>query len=238
MPLTATNGTFGANATGTTVTTTAKNTTSGSGFVLIAVYPSTRSVVSITDNKGNSAPTQIGTELDGSVAALKATVFYYPNLIGGAGHTFTLTINASDNKALSGVEITTTGGAGIALDKSSLAVDTASPFTPGSTGTLAQAIEMAIAGLASDSASNPATFAESTGFSTVANAASLDGSQFWTTGLASLVTAATTALAPSMTQSGAALGAAFVATFTENGGGGGPSNAPRAMNQYRQRRAA
>jgi hypothetical protein len=129
----------------TTVTTaaTAGATSTGSTVLGIVIYQTVQTVTGVTDNKGNGAYTQIGsTEAD--VNGSSICVWRKENATGGAGHTITATQNVSGSISAMLLEIT--GAAASSLDQfADFTIDAASPFTTGTTGTTAQANEIALA---------------------------------------------------------------------------------------------
>jgi hypothetical protein len=85
--------------------------------------------------------------------------------VGGSGHTFTQTWALSTNAVLLGIELS--GISEVDTGSQNDAQDGASPFTVTS-NEFAQPKELVLALCVTSSVSNPATFAESTGFSLVA----------------------------------------------------------------------
>ena len=129
----------GSGAAVTTVTTSGIATqASGSGLVATMIWSVGGTFVSLTDNKGNAAPTQIGTEQ--VLSASRVRRYYFPTITGGAGHTFTLTVTAAVFASLWIVEVLTTNGQGILLDQSAVGTDAASPYVSPNITTIAEEI--------------------------------------------------------------------------------------------------
>lgn len=188
---------------------------SGSTFVIGVVWNNV-GFTSVTDNKTNTYTQLGGLDLQPGAAASHARLYYCQNGNGGAGHTGTLTLAGADNCAIFFLEIT--GALAASFDLGNGNLDTASPFTSPSI-TTTQARELLIAYLAGDSGSNPATHAESTGFTVQSAAEETNGSSFWTGCLASRLVTSTASYNASFTESGATRGAVFVIGFKEAAGG-------------------
>lgn len=202
--------TDGSSSTGTTTAMA----TQASGSILVAgmVFDNTVNFVSLAENKGNGAPTQIGSEL--AFGSAKVRFYYWQNAVGGAGHTCTLTLDAAAAKDLQWVEIT--GGAlTSSLDAAPAAVtDASSPFQSASTGVLAQANEAVVSFIATANGTNSA-FAESTGFTI--QQSEPNGISFWTAALATKLVSATIAQQASWTQASATNSGVCIASFKEFG---------------------
>jgi hypothetical protein len=174
-----TSGTKGAGAT-TPVTTSAVTTqASGSIFIIGSVFQDT--FVSATDSKGNTY-TQIGTQvLVDTPNTGNGRVYYDENATGGASHTFSCAYSASGAHTVVAAEITGAALSG-ALDVSSGARVTSSPFTAAVTPTAGNRLLVAV--WFGASSSNPATHNWSAqGFTLLTGADETDGS---TTGTASI----------------------------------------------------
>lgn len=228
MAIAAANATKGRIASGVTntVTTTSVNTSAtGSTFVLLMQFEGSSTFSSISDNKGNTY-TQIGTELTANVGA-KSRLYYCQNGAGGSGHTFTATTATNVAITLHAIEITGGKTTGI-LNPTPPAAndDLSSPLTSSSITTL-QADALLVAGLAATSSgSNPATHAESNGFTIQAGAEETDATQYWTGCLATKVVASTGTYSASFTETGATTGAVWIAAFEAAASGGGGSSGP------------
>ena len=206
----------GSSATTTGVTTTA----SGSIFVVGAVWDNGFNFSSIADSKSNTY-TLIGSEL--AFGSVKARLWYVENGAGGASHTATVTVNTSPTY-LTVFFLEITGGATSgSLDQSNARSDAASPFTLAAGLTTTQADEILVSMIVGDSASNPATLAESgLGSSTVHSGASeTDGSQFEVGGLATSIKTSTGTFNPSWTMTGGSTCGVFLATFKAAAAAGG-----------------
>ena len=202
------NGGAGANFTTSSSTTTA----SGSGFIVAAQIENTVSfsATAITDSKSNTY-TQIGSTI--SQTGQKSAWFVCDNGTGGSSHTWTVNTTGTNYITAYVVEITTTNGAGITLAQNTGKQDASSPFTSGSiTTTTADA--MLVAFLAGNSGSNPATHAESTGFTIRAD--QTNGPADWSGALATFLKSATGTYDSSWTETGAVDSVAFIAAFTED----------------------
>lgn len=216
------NGDNGATLVAASIATAGKATAaSGSGFLIGITWDNTRTFSTLVDNKGNNALfAQIGSEINDATQALKSRLYYIPNGAGGAGHIFTFTPSAGCSISIASCELTTTNGSGVTLDQSNEINDTASPYTANIT-TLS-AVEMLMSFIASGGG-NPATHAESSGFSLVSGAEVTDGSQFWPCDLASRSVSSIASYTPSWTVSGSSRANVHLASFIEAGGGGGPA---------------
>jgi len=214
---------------GAAVTGAVDTQTAGSTFVVVAIWDN-GTFTSIADNKGNSANySLIGSEQAGG-ALSKMRVYRCENGIGGTGHTATITCSTPVVTAFF-VEITGANSASFDAGSAAQASDASSPFTVTS-GTLSQPAECVVAVCGADSASNPATIAESSGFTI--QESELNGSTFWTGGIATKITAATTALTPSFTSSGSGTCVLTIAGFTElTGASPGTENILRRIEKNR-----
>jgi hypothetical protein len=192
-------------------------TTTGSTFVIGIVWSSGSSFTSLVDSKSNTY-TQIGAEFDPTGTGDHARFYYCQNGTGGASHTATLTISGATSLGISFLEIT--GAATASFDLGNGNADTASPYTSPAISTT-QAAELLASFIAGNSGSNPATHAESTGFTIQSGTEETNGVSFWTFGLATRIVAATSLYNSSFTETGASRAAVFIAGFKEAAGGGG-----------------
>lgn len=153
----------------------------GSTFVIGAIGNAANgSSVVYTPSDSNTNPyTAIDTtQLYGTASFAQMQWWYSQNGVGGAGHTFTVGASPSDGFLLFALEITAGLTSGI-LDTHNKNADAASPFTsPGITTTQNDCILLSMLG--GDSGSNPATHAESTGFTVIANCNQTNGASFFT----------------------------------------------------------
>jgi len=198
---------------GTTATTTAVNTaTSGSTFEVAVIYDGT-SFTSITDNKSNTW-TQVGTETTINGSNAKCRRYKKEGGAGGTGHTVTVTC-ASGIIVVLFMEIT--GSTVVSDGTPSQAQDNASPFaSPSITTTSATTLLTSV--VWGDSGSNPATTAESTGFSV--QVSELDGSSYWVAALATRAVTSTGTYNSSFTQSGTTNSVVGILAWKETGSSG------------------
>lgn len=198
---------------GTTATTTAVNTaTSGSTFEVAVIYDGT-SFTSITDNKSNTW-TQVGTETTINGSNAKCRRYKKEGGAGGTGHTVTVTC-ASGIIVVLFMEIT--GSTVVSDGTPSQARDNASPFaSPSITTTSATTLLTSV--VWGDSGSNPATTAESTGFSV--QVSELDGSSYWVAALATRAVTSTGTYNSSFTQSGTTNSVVGILAWKETGSSG------------------
>ena len=198
---------FGSGLATTSFTTSAVTTTaSGSRFLIIIPVSSVPSTVS--DSKGNTYAQKTSLQFDQQAAGQFFRVYECINGTGGAGHTATVTWAASGNRSVIFVEVLNSAG----TDCIVTLVDTASPYTVTSWG-LASSAELAILVGAADGTSNPATFAESTGFTVLQ--AQQDNSAYNAYFVASKdLTGTNGPITPSFTSTGSAAGASILMTFT------------------------
>jgi hypothetical protein len=154
-----------ANATLTSVTTSAVTTTNGSTFVLGKVGEG--GVVTFTDNKSNTY-TKVNGLLNLDFGAAESGYDLVGS--GGSSHTFTGTQSSNIDISIFFVELL-----GVqSLDTSISQFDTTSPYTASITPTAGERFILAF--FAGDSGSNPATHAESNGFTIIASTNKTDGS--------------------------------------------------------------
>lgn len=230
-------GRSGAAATVATAGVTTQAT--GSTFVLGVTWGAGAAFTSVVDSKGNTYTQVGGLDLDPDGTGSHTRFYYCQNGVGGASHTATLTIGAANNLEILFLEIT--GAAIASFDLGNGNADTASPYTTPSIATT-QAAEMLVAFFAGNSGSNPATHAESTGFSVQTGAEETNGASFWTGCLATRIVAATGSYNASFTETGSTRGTAFIASFKEAAAGAGaqrglgPGGGPR-KNRLRSTRS-
>jgi hypothetical protein len=212
---------IGVSSKGTTTGATSVATTgvatqaAGSTIVGAMVFQGTFS--NYTDNKTNSPYVQVGSEqVVDTTNAAKLRMYHFPNAVGGAGHTTTAAVTTSQPITNMMAEIT---GAALSsvVGTSNGATDTTSPYgnlvsitpTPGN--------YLLLAAFGGNSGSNPATQAETQGFTVLTSAQELNGATLWTGCLAyKLVTAdGVTAYTAQFTESGASQGGIILAAFKE-----------------------
>lgn len=214
-------------ATSGSATSGAINTTTGSTFVVYVVSFPQAGTHSVGDNKSNSY-TAINTQTNPSPQPVTVAIFYKENGAGGSGHTFTATNASGTNFLIIAVEIT--GGAASILDTHPAANnDAASPYTSTSTGTLSQAVELALAFQTDDrgGTTNAATWGG--GFSLLLDA---PDSTNVTGSVATQITAATTALVSSLTIATSSIAETWVITLKDAGGGSATVPGPNPKTIY------
>lgn len=211
----------GATAAGTSQAT-GSVTTQATGSLLIAgeLFQSTATFSSIADSKSN-AYTQLGTEQNFATGNGRARLYYKENAAGGASHTATFTNVGSAAITDFFGEFTGALTAG-ALDGTVQQVnDSASPFTLAITPSAGNRLLVALFG--GDSGSNPATHAESSGFTIISNADETNGASFWTGCLAYRIVVGdgTTVFTASFTETGGSSCSIILAAFKEAPSNGG-----------------
>lgn len=184
----------------------------GSTFVIGLVWDVGASFTSVVDSKGNTY-TIIGAEVDPAGTGAHARFYRCENGIGGAAHTATLNISGAVSLEILFLEIT--GATAASFDLGNGNMDVATPYTSPAISTT-QAAEMLVSYLVGTSGSNPATHAESTGFTIQAAAEETNGASFWTGCLATRIVAATASYSSSFTESGGSVSAVFIAGFKES----------------------
>lgn len=200
--------------TATSITTGAVTTTTGSCLLLFMNW-SSATFTSVTDSKSNSW-TQVSTELNASSHKTRCYVCY--NATGGASHTFTLTLAASNDLNLFMVEIpgaATSSG----VDQAGRTSDSSSPFT--TTGlTTTQANEALVTFISGNSSSNPATHAETGLGSSTIQQNITNGALYWVGALATKLVSATGTYTPSWTENGSSNAHVWLVTVKEAAAGG------------------
>lgn len=201
-------------------------TTQASGSLLITgeLFQSTAIFSTVADSKSNTY-TQLGSEQSFATATGKARLYYKENAVGGASHTATFTNTGAANP-ITDFFAEFTGALTVgALDGTVQQVnDSSSPFTLAITPSAGNRVLVALFG--GDSASNPATNAESSGFTVIANANETNGASFWTGCLAYKIVVGdgSTAFTASFTETGGSSCAIILASFKE-----APSNSMGAQ---------
>lgn len=216
----ATKGRIASGVTNTATTTSVNTSAAGSTFFLFMQWEGSSTFSSISDNKGNTY-TQIGTELTANSGG-KSRLYYCQNGAGGSSHTFTATTATNVAITLHAIEIT--GGKTTSiLNPTPPAAndDLSSPLTSNNITTVqADALLVACVG-STNTSSNPATHAESSGFTVQTGADETDGSAYWTGCVATKVVSSTGTYSASFTETGATTGAVWIAAFEAAAGGGG-----------------
>lgn len=199
----------GASQQGTTASSlsqaTTAVTTAAAGSLIVAgeIYSRNTSTFStLADSKSNTYAL-IGSQQNFETVNGAARLHYKENAIGGASHTATFTQTGTAGPiAAFMAEFTGVATLG-ALDTNAQTNDVASPFTASVTPSAGRRILVAL--FAGNSGSNPATHAESSGFTILTNCNSTNGATTWTGCIAYRI----------VTADGSA---AFTASFTETGG--------------------
>ena len=206
----------------TAVTTAGVTTTTGNRFlVLVPPYPTTPT--SVTDSKGNTYSLKVS-YLWASFGAT-FTVYECVNGTGGAGHTATVNWSSSGNRSATFLEIASSAG----TDCTVTAADASSPYTITSWG-LASSAELGILLGAADGVANPATFAESTGFTI--RQSQQDNTNYNAYFVASKdLTGTNGPITPSFTSTGSSTGASILMTFTPIVS---PATTPGTLGQWDQ----
>lgn len=207
----------------TSASTTAVNTSASGSIITGAfVFQGTAAATAFDDNKSNSY-TQINSEqtVDTTNSA-KIRAYYKENASGGSGHTTTSHTTTSQPQTIAMIEITGAATAS-ALATSNGGTDTSSPYGNAVSITPAAGNYLLVAYFGGNSGSNPATHAESQGFSIVANTNETNGAALWTICIAtkSVTADGSTAYTAQFTESGASQGGIILAAFKELAGGGG-----------------
>lgn len=201
---------------GATSIATTGVTTQASGSVIVGGMIFQGTFSSYVDNKSNTPYVQISVErtFDTTFSG-KARMYYFANAAGGATHTTTAAITVANAITNLMAEITGADTASPLDTGATSAIDTASPYTASITPTVGN--RLLVAFLAGDSGSNPATHAESSGFTILTSAEETNGATFWEGCLAYKIVAAdgSTAYTVSFTDSGAAETGVFLAAFKE-----------------------
>ena len=207
----------------TSASTTAVNTSAAGSIITGAfVFQGTAAATAFDDNKSNSY-TQINSEqtVDTTNSA-KIRAYYKENASGGSGHTTTSHTTTSQPQTIAMIEITGAATAS-ALATSNGGTDTSSPFGNAVSITPAAGNYLLVAYFGGNSGSNPATHAESQGFSIVANTNETNGASFWTICIAtkSVTADGVTAYTAQFTETGGSQAGVILAAFKELAGGGG-----------------
>lgn len=197
-----------------TTVTTSSITTAASGSTIDVFCEVDAGINTPTDNKGN---TYVATTALVTNSGISSRRFRCENATGGAGHTVTFTASHSGNLNIFVTEVLGALTAS-AMDQQASVVDSSSPFTVTS-GTTTQAAELALASMAGNSATTPATHAESTGY-TVLDQVNTGGPD-WTGATAWKVLSATGTQTPSFTEASGTTAGVHIVTYKEAAGGGG-----------------
>lgn len=196
---------------GISVTTGPVTTTPGSTVVLCGSWQGGAPFVGFSDSKANT-----WVEILSELGANPTTRMYYAkNIVGGAGHTFTLTNTADSDPSIWMVEIL---GAQVAapLDQKAQTPDTVSPYDSPSVTTV-EANEFLVGFFAGDSAQNPTTQTVAAPFNLLDEVT--NGAAFWCGATAYRIVSSIASYIASFTQTGATLSRVWIATFKEEPSG-------------------
>lgn len=189
--------------------TTGVTTTPGSFFEVGFVTDGALTVSSVVDSFSNTYVLVTGPI---NVAAGGGIAFVYRSTtqLGGASHTATVTMSGAGRMTVLFCEIKGASG----FDLGNGVNDAASPFVSPSISTT-KARELLVGMIGGDSASNPATHAESTGMLVLATAEELNGVANWVGCFASRVVSATGSYNCSFTENGSTNCAVFIGGWIE-----------------------
>lgn len=205
--LVGTRGTSGSNTVSTGAGTTQAT---GSTFLICTSFDPGVTDNTPTDSKSNTY-TRIGTAQTGNA---KVTMYKCENGTGGASHSATHTFSGSAFPTCHLIEIT--GALAASFDQTAQGIDgSGSPWTLTSP-TLSQANEVVVAMVESNGSGGANGDYSSSNFTILSSEP--DFSNFWTSGVAKLVVAATTAVTPSFTRANENTSATcglILATFKE-----------------------
>ena len=182
---------------GSSVSTTAGTTAaSGSSFALFVSWDGGQTISgTITDSKSNTYTAVGSPQGDWTSTWGQHQWFYCEDGVGGTSHSVTVNFSGSAFPTIHLLEITSDNGAPI-YDSAAYATtrDGASPYTVTS-GTLTEATSVVLAGCGANRGADGAY--SSSNFTILSQEPAV--SSFWTSGVAKLVVAATTAQTPSFT---------------------------------------
>jgi hypothetical protein len=203
--------------TGATSVATTSVTTQAAGSIIVGAMVFQGTFSSYTDNKSNTPYVQVSTEqtVDTTNAA-KLRMYHFPNATGGATHTTTAATTTS--QPITNLMAEITGGAlSSVVGTSNGGTDTSSPYGNAVSITPTAGNYLLLAAFGGNSGSNPATQAETQGFTILTSAQELNGATLWTACLAwKAVTAdGSTAYTAQFTESGASQGGIIIAAFKE-----------------------
>lgn len=191
---------------------------SGSIFVISYEHEDIAATVTVGDNKGNTYTQVGGAEIHNTGDAALSGCWYCVNGSGGTGHTATVTINSSARLLVEFTEITGAATSSAVDGTPAGAYDTSSPYTAPAV-TTGNARDLLLAVLHGDSASNPATHdpnqGATTGFSIISATEETNGVANWTGAHAYLVVSSTGTYTSGWTESGSAVGVAWLLAFKE-----------------------
>lgn len=200
---------------GSSVTTTAGTSTGGSGNhgIMFVSFDATTTVSTVSDSKSNTY-TQLGSTLTSADGA-KLAIYYCLNWTGGTSHTGTMTFSGSAFPVLHLVEVT---GAATSSPFDVSVTSTSHPYSIAS-GTLSQAAEVVFIFGEQNSSGNDTENYTSSSSTILSQEPAL--SSFWTSGVASSITASTTTANYQLQKNTSSLtGQAIVISVKEAGAGG------------------
>lgn len=201
-------------ASGTSVTS-ASRTSTGAGSIFTVLAESDITPNTPTDSKSNVYTAVTTATVAGGITS---RLYDIVNGVGGASHTWSFGTGSSADLTIYAQE--STGCLTVAArDQFNQGVDAATPFGNAVAITTTQADEIIIAAMHGNSATTPATHAESTGF-TIQETVTTGGPN-WTGCLATKVVAATGTYNASFTESGATTSGCHIVSYKASGGGGG-----------------
>lgn len=209
---------------GATSVSTTGVATSATGSIITGafVFQGTASATAFDDNKSNTYTIINAEQTVDTTNAAKIRAYYKENAAGGAGHTTTSHTTTSQPQTIAMIEITGAATSS-ALATANGGTDTSSPYGNAVSITPAAGNYLLVAYFGGNSASNPATHAESQGFTIVANTNETNGASLWTICIATkFVTAdGSTPYTAQFTETGASQGGVIIAAFKEAAAGGG-----------------
>lgn len=212
----------GGTGSATSVSTTGV-ATSASGSIITGafVFQGTASATAFDDNKSNSYTIINAEQTVDTTNSAKIRAYYKENAAGGAGHTTTSHTTTSQPQTIAMIEITGAETAS-SLATSNGGTDTSSPYGNAVSITPAAGNYLLVAYFGGNSASNPATHAESQGFTIVANTDETNGASLWTICIAtkSVTANGSTAYTAQFTETGSSQGGIILAAFKELAAGG------------------
>lgn len=196
---------------------TAGVATQATGSIIVGAMVFQGTFSAYTDNESNTPYVQVSTEqVVDTTNSAKLRMYHFPNAAGGASHTTTAATTTAQPITNMMAEIT--GGAlSSVVATSNGGTDTSSPYGNAVSITPAAGNYLLMAAFGGNSGSNPATQAETQGFTILTSAQELDGATFWSACLAyKLVTAdGSTAYTAQFTETGASQGGIILAAFKE-----------------------
>lgn len=228
---------IGASQKGTSTTspvTTASMTSQATGSTFIAFMMwEGATFTSIADSKSNTW-SLLGSEQAFGPGSARCRMYSCVNGTGGASHTVTLTTGAGSIYAsLFLLELLGVATSSAQDGTTQQGTDSASPYTRSITTTNAD--DVLIAGISTNSGTNPSSLSESSGFTIQQE--QTNATIQYTGGIATRIVSAIDTYTPSFTQTGGASTSGMILVAFK-AAAGGASIAPRAQAHYRRRRYA